>query len=69
MSHLEVKCIYFKDDGEIPNNVQLPVILYSGALRGKEHQAESIFNQNIWLNSWTNGVFDFHHYHSNAHED
>lgn len=26
------------------------------------------FNRNNWLNSWTNGIFDYHHFHSNAHE-
>jgi hypothetical protein len=68
MSNPEVKTFYFKDDGSIPNNPDLPVLFYPGALKEKAEQAEKIFNENNWLNSWTNGVFDYHHYHSNAHE-
>jgi uncharacterized protein YjlB len=59
---------YFEDDGILPNNPKLPVILYPGALSGKPEWAESVFNGCGWHNSWENGVFDYHHYHSNAHE-
>ncbi|WP_419874753.1 cupin domain-containing protein [Candidatus Pristimantibacillus sp. PTI5] len=59
---------YFADDGRIPNHPSLPLILYPGALKEKSDRIESIFNENNWRNSWTNGVFDYHHYHSNAHE-
>lgn len=58
----------FEDDGVIPNHPKLPVILYPGALRGRAEWTESIFNGNGWRNSWENGVFDYHHYHSNTHE-
>ncbi|MDQ0483604.1 cupin domain-containing protein [Guptibacillus hwajinpoensis] len=27
-----------------------------------------MFKQNKWSNSWENGVFPYHHYHSNTHE-
>lgn len=59
---------YFEDDGVIPNNPKLPVVLYPGALRDKPEWSESVFNGNDWRNSWENGVFDYHHYHSNTHE-
>jgi uncharacterized protein YjlB len=59
---------FFQDNGRIPNNPILPVLFYPSILKDKADQAESIFNQNNWLNSWTNGVFSYHHYHSNAHE-
>ncbi|NIK75460.1 uncharacterized protein YjlB [Paenibacillus castaneae] len=68
MTQIEVKDFQFRDDGVIPNHPFLPTLLYKGALQGKEDQAEQIFNRNNWLNSWTNGVFDYHHYHSNSHE-
>jgi uncharacterized protein YjlB len=68
MDGLEVKCYYFKDDGKIPNNADLPVLFYSGALKEKTEQTEKIFNNHNWRNSWINGVFDYHHYHSNVHE-
>ena len=68
MKSSEVTTLFFQDDGKIPNNPKLPVLLYSGALRSQARETERIFNQNGWLNSWSNGVFPYHHYHSNAHE-
>lgn len=59
---------HFEDDGSIPNNPTLPVIFYPGAFKENPEEIESVFNQNNWTNSWTDGVFDFHHYHSNTHE-
>ncbi|OMF88404.1 cupin domain-containing protein [Paenibacillus sp. FSL R7-0273] len=55
-------------DGLLPNNPALPVIVYTGALRNHPERTEQLFNDNGWLNSWQNGVFSYHHYHSNAHE-
>ncbi|SFL58570.1 Uncharacterized protein YjlB [Paenibacillus sp. 1_12] len=68
MNSSNVLSFNFEDDGTIPNNPDLPVLVYQGALKDKADQAEAIFNQNNWLNSWTNGVYGYHHYHSNAHE-
>ncbi|MFX3673601.1 MAG: cupin domain-containing protein [Paenisporosarcina sp.] len=59
---------YFKDDGIIPNNPKLPVIFYKGEFESNPDQIEAIFNQHNWQNSWVNGVFPYHHYHSNSHE-
>lgn len=59
---------FFEDDGVIPNHPKLPVVLYPGALQDKAEWSESVFNGNGWRNSWENGVFDYHHYHSNTHE-
>ena len=56
-----------------PNNL-LPVLLYRSALvlpRQKNRAAEitqQIFLRNNWGNTWRNGIYDFHHYHSNTHE-
>ncbi|MBM7587045.1 uncharacterized protein YjlB [Bacillus pakistanensis] len=62
------KLFYFTDDGNIPNNPKLPVIVYPAAFKSQPEKIEKTFNDNNWLNSWTNGVFDYHHYHSNSHE-
>ncbi|MCR8850224.1 cupin domain-containing protein [Rossellomorea sp. SC111] len=67
MKIAELNIFYFEDDGIIPNNPDLPVLIYRNALN-QANEAEKIFNQNHWLNSWTNGIYDYHHYHSNAHE-
>ncbi|WP_189605819.1 cupin domain-containing protein [Salinimicrobium marinum] len=68
---MEPQKIYFEDDGKIPNNT-LPLLLYKNAFeaRGEAGAAwlEQRFSKNNWTNSWRNGVFDYHHYHSNTHE-
>ena len=62
---------FFEDDGKIPNN-KLPVLLYKDAFKERENAGaewlERRFSENNWTNSWRNGVFDYHHYHSNTHE-
>ncbi|MCB1120803.1 MAG: hypothetical protein KJT03_04600 [Verrucomicrobiae bacterium] len=61
----------FEDDGEIPNN-QLPLLIYSNAISfGMGDPARVIEKQFAsfgWANSWRNGVYTFHHYHSTSHE-
>lgn len=66
--HTEIQIIDLRDDGVIPNHPKWPVILYIGALRENPDNAEEIFNEHDWGNSWTNGVFNYHHYHSDTHE-
>jgi uncharacterized protein YjlB len=61
-----------KDDGEIPNNPSLPVLIYRGALRLPRRKparlVQHIVVANSWGGTWLNGIYDFHHYHSTAHE-
>jgi len=55
-------------------NSRLPVLIYNGALilPGEKEKmittVQKIFSRNGWSNSWSNGIYDFHHYHSNTHE-
>lgn len=61
------------DDGLVPNNPDYPLIVYRGALRhGEAERAEdafqSLFARNDWRDAWVDGIYDFHHYHSTAHE-
>ncbi len=53
------------EDGYIPNNSELPLLVYKAVLHD---DIESTFHENNWKNSWHGGVFDFHHYHSTVHE-
>ncbi|WP_029604764.1 cupin [Kozakia baliensis] len=56
----------------VPNNPRLPVILYRNALpiSGDDPGGafEELFRRNGWPPQWRNGVYDFHHYHTEGHE-
>ena len=62
----------FADDGTIPNNPTLPLLVYPGALNLPEDDpaaaCETVFEANGWGGSWRNGIYPFAHYHSTAHE-
>lgn len=64
----------FEDDGIVPNNRTLPVLIYRGAVRlnGKQFDAgtvvDALFDSNGWGRSWRDTVYDFVHYHSQIHE-
>jgi uncharacterized protein YjlB len=63
--------LYFKDDGKIPNS-KFPLLLYRNAFaernRAGAEWLEQRFASNNWTNSWRNGIYSFHHYHSTSHE-
>jgi uncharacterized protein YjlB len=63
----------FADDGSIPNNPALPLVLYRGGidLAGSpdpEQLIEKTFAANGWGNMWRNGIYPYVHYHSMIHE-
>ena len=61
----------FADDGNVPNNPRLPLIVYRGALKTNGDAAAScvaLFNRIGWTEAWQNGVYSRHHYHSSVHE-
>ncbi|WP_294749823.1 cupin domain-containing protein [uncultured Exiguobacterium sp.] len=64
---MRVEVFYFEDDGYIPNNPTFPVLIYRHAFTDPSH-IEQTFHAHDWRNSWVDGIFDFHHYHSIAHE-
>ncbi len=68
MNVREVQLMMFREDEAVPNNPVLPAILYMGAFKDGPERIEAAFNRHNWRNSWTGGVYDFHHFHSNAHE-
>ena len=62
-------------DDRFPNNPKLPLLVYRQLLkfdsrddRDAATQCEHLFAENRWGGSWRNGVFSYHHFHSNAHE-
>jgi uncharacterized protein YjlB len=64
----------FTADGFVPNNARLPLILYRQVIpvdagNGDPETAfEALFASHGWTGAWVNGIYDYHHYHSTAHE-
>jgi len=63
----------FGDDGIIPNNPALPLVLYRNAVDligspDPENLIEQTFAHNGWGEMWRNGVYPYVHYHSMIHE-
>lgn len=71
MEKLNVSPILLKENGAIPNNPTLPLLLYQQVLSGSdslEKEFKEAFEKNNWGGTWVNGVYGYHHYHSTAHE-
>lgn len=71
MPEIEVREHFFEDDGRIPNNQRLPLLVYPRALEGDARSpsgCKELLAGNSWGGAWVNGVFPYHHYHSTSHE-
>jgi uncharacterized protein YjlB len=68
---LGVETLKFEDDGLVPNS-DLPLVVRRGAITPDSSDPpksfERTFAKNGWSNSWRDGIYDYHHYHSSAHE-
>lgn len=69
---LEVVQYRLKGSERFPNNLKLPLLIYKAYFDlGGEDGAGIIkdtFESNSWPASWVDGIYDYHHYHSTAHE-
>ena len=69
---MEIESFLLGENDWVPNNARLPVLIYRGALQGGgedlAEQFEALFAEHGWPPDWRDGVFDYHHYHSSAHE-
>lgn len=69
--HTKIIPHLLKDDGMFPNSM-LPLLVYrqTFALPGGSHPQvmERVFEANDWKNTWHDGIFKYHHYHSITHE-
>lgn len=66
-----LETIFFEPSDWVPNNRDLPVLVYRRAILAEGEMApkfETRFRQNGWQGIWRNGVFDYQHYHTGAHE-
>ena len=71
MLAIKPRFIEFRDTASIPNNPSLPVLIYEAAVEVTDDLAgtiETIFERNDWPPQWRNGIYDYDHYHSTAHE-
>jgi len=73
MEQTKPLAMIFADDGSIPNNPQLALLLYRAALDIKgiadpERLFMDTFSRNHWGEMWQNGIYPFPHYHSATHE-
>ncbi len=68
----EIKALLFSENENFPNNPDLPVLLYKSVFDFSSPdpaaEIEKAFSQNNWGGSWRNGIYNFQHYHSTAHE-
>ncbi|MGV7243379.1 cupin domain-containing protein [Caballeronia sp. M23-90] len=56
----------------VPNNSRLPVLIYRRAVDPSTKDLgktfETLLAGNEWLPQWRDSIFDYHHFHSTAHE-
>jgi|ERR1044071_7757193 uncharacterized protein YjlB len=66
-----VRKIRFGMADDVPNNT-LPVLLYRGVLAANAADKSKLFRErfkeNGWTGLWTDTIYDYTHFHSNAHE-
>jgi uncharacterized protein YjlB len=69
---MEAQTFLLVENGWVPNNPRLPVILYTHVLGERISIAPSemraLFVQNGWRPRWCNGIYPYHHYHTATHE-
>lgn len=62
----------FAASGGVPNNPKLPLVILRHALpsdrRELAGEIERLYRANGWGGTWRWSVYDFHHFHTNAHE-
>jgi uncharacterized protein YjlB len=70
---VEPLALMFEDDGSIPNNPRLPLLIYRNAIDisgtpDRESVIEAVFAEHGWGEMWRNGIHPYVHYHSSIHE-
>jgi len=67
---MHTQTIQLHDDGKVPNNASLPLVVYQNAFAtdAGTNDAVARFAANGWRGAWVNGIYDFHHYHARSHE-
>ena len=70
-THIRLFHYLLSDNAIFPNSIY-PVLFYKSAFHLSNDHApkiiEDTFEKNHWTNSWRNGIYTYHHYHSTTHE-
>ncbi|HWD99288.1 MAG TPA: cupin domain-containing protein [Bryobacteraceae bacterium] len=65
------RTIYFAKGADVPNS-PLPALIFPNVLEPGTPDKSAVFRKhfrkNGWSGLWTDTIFDYTHYHSNAHE-
>ncbi|MGF1551781.1 MAG: cupin domain-containing protein [Paracoccaceae bacterium] len=68
-SEITVETLYLADDGRCPNHPSLPAMILHSALSGGSIDGiKALYEANRWFRVWDYTVFDYHHFHPDAHE-
>lgn len=69
---MEIETFLLSESDLVPNNPRVPVVVYRSALEGEGEELaerfEALFEGHGWPPDWRDRIFDYHHYHSTAHE-
>ncbi|MFK8250699.1 cupin domain-containing protein [Ancylobacter terrae] len=65
---IEPHTLRFAPSGGVPNHPAFPVLIYRAAFPAEAGNIERRVNANGWECRWRDGIFDYHHFHSTAHE-
>jgi len=69
MAEPTITRIALAPSNDVPNNPDLPVVLYKGAFNsGGPDETCAMLKANGWTGTWVYTVFPSHHYHPDAHE-
>ena len=63
-----IERVFLQDDGTFPNNPHHPLLLFRKAFDETQRQGSRRLVDQGWTSPWVWGIFEFHHYHSNAWE-
>jgi uncharacterized protein YjlB len=67
-----VLVLAFDERAPVPNNIRFPALVYQQAFPADLTDLASVmerrFEEHGWPPAWRNGIYDFHHYHSQGHE-
>lgn len=69
---MEPEAILFDPNDWVPNNARFAVLVYTAVEEGGREAIASAFEARFaehgWPARWRDTIFDYHHYHSTAHE-